>query len=76
MVRFFALSFGSNVGVLIAVTLYLLTVSITQTIAAVSSLPGGRIVSASWDETLRVWDTTTGQCVMTLEKHSMVCILL
>merc|ERR550514_1254287 len=33
--------------------------------------PGGRrIVSASWDKTLKVWDVATGKCVATLEGHS------
>ena len=31
---------------------------------------GRRVVSASWDETLKVWDVATGKCVATLEGHS------
>ena len=31
---------------------------------------GRRIVSASWDKTLKVWDVATGECVATLEGHS------
>ena len=31
---------------------------------------GQRIVSASWDNTLMVWDVETGECVATLEGHS------
>ena len=31
---------------------------------------GRRVVSASWDKTLKVWDVATGECVATLEGHS------
>ena len=31
---------------------------------------GRRIVSGSYDETLKVWDVATGKCVATLEGHS------
>ena len=31
---------------------------------------GRRVVSASWDNTLRIWDIETGQCLRTLEGHS------
>ena len=31
---------------------------------------GRRVVSASWDKTLKVWDVATGKCVATLEGHS------
>ena len=31
---------------------------------------GRRVVSASGDETLKVWDVATGKCVATLEGHS------
>ena len=31
---------------------------------------GRRIVSASSDTTLKVWDVTTGKCVATLKGHS------
>ena len=30
---------------------------------------GRRVVSASWDKTLKVWDVATGECVATLEGH-------
>ena len=31
---------------------------------------GRRVVSASGDRTLKVWDMATGECVATLEGHS------
>ena len=31
---------------------------------------GRRVVSASRDKTLKVWDVETGECVATLEGHS------
>lgn len=31
---------------------------------------GRRIVSASYDKTVRIWDCLTGQCIKTLNKHS------
>jgi WD40 repeat protein len=31
---------------------------------------GRRVVSASWDKKLKVWDVATGKCVATLEGHS------
>ena len=31
---------------------------------------GRRVVSASLDTTLKIWDVTTGECVATLEGHS------
>ena len=31
---------------------------------------GRRVVSASGDKTLKVWDVATGKCVATLEGHS------
>ena len=33
---------------------------------------GRRVVSASYDDTLKVWDVATGECVATLEGHSSV----
>ena len=31
---------------------------------------GRRVVSGSRDDTLKVWDVATGECVATLEGHS------
>ena len=31
---------------------------------------GRRVVSASQDKTLKVWNIETGECVATLEEHS------
>ena len=35
-------------------------------------LPDGRIVSGSRDETLRIWNSTSGECEVVLEGHSGV----
>jgi WD40 repeat protein len=40
-------------------------------VESVAVFPDGRrVVSASNDNTLKVWDVATGQCVATLEGHS------
>ena len=40
-------------------------------VTSVAVFPGGwRVVSASRDKTLKVWDVATGRCVATLEGHS------
>ena len=37
----------------------------------------GLVVSGSWDDTLRVWDPATGECLRTLEEHtnSINCVI-
>ncbi len=37
-------------------------------------LPDGRIVSASYDMTVRIWNSDTGECVRVLEGHSKVSV--
>ena len=38
--------------------------------------PDGRIVSGSWDKTLKVWNVAAGRCLATLEGHSkgVMCV--
>ena len=37
--------------------------------------PNGKtIVSASWDETLKIWDVESGKCLTTLEGHRYLCL--
>ena len=38
--------------------------------SACFSPDGTKIVSASYDSTVRVWNATTGECELTLEEHS------
>ncbi len=38
--------------------------------AGVLSTDGRLVVSASWDNTVRVWESDTGQCLWTLEDHT------
>ena len=37
---------------------------------SVAVLPHGRVVSASGDKTLKLWDVATGRCLATWEGHS------
>ena len=43
-----------------------------QAVLSVCSLPDNRLVSGSNDNTVRVWDLSTGECVRVLEGHSGV----
>ena len=38
--------------------------------SAAFSPEGQKIVSASWDETIRIWDAATGDCQLTMEGHT------
>ena len=42
----------------------------TNSVISVAILPDGNAISASWDNTLKVWDLKSGQCVMTLKGHT------
>ena len=42
----------------------------TESISVLAVLQDGRVVSGSDDNTLRVWDAASGQCLQTLEGHS------
>ena len=44
----------------------------TSTVCGVAALADGRVVSASADNTLRVWNATTGACERVLEGHTNV----
>ena len=39
---------------------------------AVAVLSDGRVVSGSGDNTLKVWDSVSGQCLQTLSGHTAV----
>ena len=48
-------------------------VLVFQWITGICALANGKtIVSASWDNTLRVWDARNGECLRILEGHKSV----
>ena len=47
-----------------------------QFVTCVAVLPDGRVVSGSGDYTLRVWNTTSGECDITLEGHTEVSMYM
>ena len=52
-----------------------LIVRYIQFVYAVAALSDGRIVSGSWDNTIRVWNSATGACITVLEGHTGVRLL-
>ena len=47
-------------------------VTYIQYVYSVAVLPDGRIVSGSFDKTIRIWDANTGQCVRVFEGQTEV----
>ena len=47
-----------------------------QDVTCVAVLPDGRVVSGSLDNTIRVWNTSTGVCDIILDGHTNVSIYM
>jgi WD40 repeat protein len=45
-------------------------------VLSIAVLPDGRIVSGSGDNTLRIWNSTSGECEVVLEGHSSVSAII
>ena len=37
---------------------------------SLAGLPDGTLASGSWDDTIKIWDTNTGDCLKTLTGHT------
>ena len=42
----------------------------TRSVGSLVVLPNGDLASGSWDKTIRVWDTDTGECKQVLKGHT------
>jgi WD40 repeat protein len=42
----------------------------TKSVLALAALGDGRLASASYDKTIKIWDTQSGRCLMTLVGHT------
>ena len=49
----------------------------TRDVFCVIQLTDGRLVTGSWDTTIKIWDTISGSCLNTLEGHTgrVYCVI-